>query len=186
MRPIVTLIDNLLTPDECQLIIDLNKDRLESAYLSNKVVDTKIRRSKIAWINPRDPNTDPRLRGIIDKCNYHMSQAAKKHDIELKVFELPQFTQYTSFGHYNKHCDVAINGGKRILSATIELSNSNDYYGGGISIQCGSDNHRYKRSQGSMVIFPSILTHQANTVWWGTRYSLVLWGIDHNTIGDKR
>ena len=182
MLPLITSVSNVLTPEECQLIIDINKDRLEQAYLKDKVVDTKVRRSKIAWIDPKDP----RIEAIIRKCNHQMIKAAEHHGIELKVFERPQFTQYTSFGHYKKHSDVASRQGKRILSATIELSNHNDYCGGGISIQCGAKFLRYKRPQGFMTMFPSILTHQANTVWWGTRYSLVLWGVDHNTIGEKK
>jgi len=182
MLPVITRINNVLTPEECRHIIDLNKNRLEPAYLRNKVINTKVRRSKIAWIHPKDPQ----FKSIIDKCHYQMAKAALTHNVELKVFERSQFTQYKPFGFYKKHCDVGTKYGKRVISATIELSNPDDYYGGGISIQAGDTFRHYKSPQGTMIIFPSILTHQANTVWYGTRYSLVIWGVDHNTVGEKK
>ena len=75
-------------------------------------------------------------------------------------------------------------GKVRKLSATINLTEPEQYKGGNLKFDFGphSDGERYHecieiRPQGSMVVFPSFVHHQVTPVDVGIRYSLVLWSL---------
>lgn len=75
-------------------------------------------------------------------------------------------------------------GKVRKLSMTVNLNNSNDYVGGDLKFDLGphTPGNRYivceeAKNQGSIIIFPSFLSHQVTPVEKGTRYSLVMWSV---------
>lgn len=72
----------------------------------------------------------------------------------------------------------------RKLSATINLNLPGDYEGGNLKFDYGphTEGERYHecteiRPQGSIIVFPSFISHQVTPVTKGTRYSLVLWSL---------
>ena len=180
MRPIWTQVDNLFTPDECKQIIEVSKLNLATAE-TNKDGETSKktwgRRSKICWIDSQSC-----LNSLVARAARTLTAISlAEHCLNVDFIENPQFTQYKPFDYYRKHRDVSFCGPHRLMSATIELTDPKDYWGGGLWIDSlGGTKPRLNR--GSMVAFPSILHHSALPVWFGTRYSLVIWA---HFIGEK-
>ena len=80
--------------------------------------------------------------------------------------------------------DVNFVGKVRKLSVTINLNKPGDYEGGNLKFDfCPhTEGERYHecteiRPQGSVIVFPSFVTHQVTPITKGTRYSLVMWNL---------
>jgi PKHD-type hydroxylase len=67
----------------------------------------------------------------------------------------------------------------RKLTAIIQLSDENDYDGGdfefGITNSDGTDLVKGNRKQGTLIIFPSFLSHRVAPITKGYRYSIITW-----------
>lgn len=180
MRPIWTQVDNLFTADECKKIIEVSKINLAPAKTNKDGEISKKtwgRRSQICWLDSKSC-----LNGLVGRAARALTEISlAEHCLNVDFIENPQFTQYKPFDYYRKHRDVGFSGPHRLMSATIELTDPKDYWGGGLWIESlGVTKPRLNR--GSMVAFPSILRHSALPVWFGTRYSLVIWA---HFIGGK-
>ncbi len=142
-----------------------------------------IRNSRTTWIST--PWIYNLLNPIVNNCNnlgFHFNISEKEH---------VQFTEYKPNGHYNWHQDtVDIEQNKKLirkLSMIVQLSDPNDYEGGGLSFNLRGldsmsedtliDVPKKFRTQGSVVVFPSYLWHKINTITDGIRYSLVMWSL---------
>lgn len=174
MRNEITYVKNVLSPEECQAIIDDQLPLVGAGMVGGgPKVAKKVRKSKVAFI----PNNHPALRPYIKRIHDVIVDIARTvHQTEITTFEHAQFTVYKPFGFYKPHVDVQKIAPMRTISATIELSDPKDYIGGGITIHNHPGAKAQPRSRGSLITFPSLALHEANTVWWGTRYSLVIWG----------
>jgi PKHD-type hydroxylase len=65
---------------------------------------------------------------------------------------------------------------QRKLSCSVQLSDENDYEGGDLLFQPGSDKEIIvPKKQGSIIVFSSMLRHKVAPVTSGTRYSAVAW-----------
>lgn len=67
----------------------------------------------------------------------------------------------------------ADDGGRRKLSLTFQLSDGATYGGGDLEF-LGQQLHPFVRTQGTLIAFPSFLTHRVTPIEFGTRYSLVV------------
>jgi len=175
MRSLVTHVKNILSPEECREIIDDQIPWLSPGLTGGGKKTTKEwRKSDVAFI----PNNHPHLKKYISRIHKVIADIARTvHQTEITAFEHAQFTRYKSFGFYKPHNDVQIVAPMRTISATIELSNPQDYIGGGITIYSTTTKGvKQPKEQGTLITFPSLALHEANTVYWGTRYSLVIWG----------
>jgi predicted 2-oxoglutarate/Fe(II)-dependent dioxygenase YbiX len=165
---------DVLSSEECQEIIDAERPNLEKARFFNvekKLFPALTRNSSVSWIRSGSVH-DSLMHRVIDV----IGQAAREaFDVRLNHFEPIQFSEYGIFGHYGKHRDSGTNGPSRWISATVELSDPKDYVGGGLWLD-SEGSTRPEKKQGSVIVFPSILSHRALPVWWGKRNSLVLWG----------
>jgi len=170
-KPIV--IKNVFPPSICEQIIEYKKKDVRAGLVGHKggSVVKKIRRSNVCFMDKNDPFT-PWLNVAKD----HIAKVAREvHKINIVAFERVQFTEYLQFGYYRKHFDTSHNGPIRRISATLELSDPKSIIGGGLNLYF-EKKFSPKKEQGSLVIFPSCVLHEAKTVWWGKRYSLVFWG----------
>ena len=80
--------------------------------------------------------------------------------------------------------DINFVGKVRKLSVTINLNKPGDYEGGNLKFDFGphTEGERYHecteiRPQGSIIVFPSFVTHQVTPITKGKRYSLVMWNL---------
>jgi len=175
------VFENALSEETCQRIISLGKDKWKEAVIAHNVVseasvNTKIRRTDVAWSNDdwlfnlcwdyaNTANVNSNWNFIIDAC------------------EPMQITKYEKDGHYDFHQDgngftkhfkptnKFLHGKARKLSMTIVLSE--DYEGG--EFQFYDDERLIKEKTGTVIVFPSYMVHRVKPVTKGTRYSLVAW-----------
>lgn len=178
MRPIWVQLADVLSPEECQRIIDSERLKLTKAGFYNekqKKFPVLKRNSSVSWIR-NGAELDDLMLKVVDAISVVSKNV---FDIGINYFEPIQFTEYGPLGHYGKHRDVGTDGPLRWISATVELSANKSYIGGGLWID-SEGNKKPERKQGSVIVFPSVLMHSALPVWWGRRNSLVLWGTVSN------
>lgn len=174
MRPIYKYYNNVLSKEECEYLIKYSEDKLEVAKTANIKSSLFMRKSKVAWITPESGEECNKIvRKIIDLMFY---ESESTHSQELSEIESIQIARYNLLDHYNKHIDIGSEGNYRILSGVVELSNPKDYTGGGLDIFIADKKYNIPLQQGTVVFFPSILTHRAKPVFYGSRYSMSLWG----------
>ena len=170
--------DQGFTPEECDRIIEIGESYdLDSAVVGNTtepgVID-RIRVSKTSWIGLND-DTEwiyERL-GKILRC---MNGMYWRYDIH-GFHEHLQYTVYDGTGtHYDWHVDnnMLTDLPPRKLSMSVQLSDPDDYDGGGLEISDGNIvEASYKR--GDVIVFPSYRVHRVTPVTEGIRRSLVVW-----------
>ncbi|MDT2022137.1 Fe2+-dependent dioxygenase [Methylocella sp. CPCC 101449] len=101
--------------------------------------------------------------------------------LPLKVLP-PRFNRYAGSGSYGDHIDASIFGvpqsGVRIrgdLSATLFISEPEDYDGGELLIQGEMEKHRVKLPAGQMILYPANTIHQVTSVTRGARFASFFW-----------
>jgi PKHD-type hydroxylase len=137
------------------------------------MVDTTYRNNSIIWINETDPNIRfvmERLTDIVNELN------SKYFKFNLYGFCEPlQFTEYNAPSeYYKKHIDKMYNGAIRKLSIVVQLTDPAEYEGGELLIDLGTE-LLTRKTQGSVIVFPSYVLHEVKPVTKGTRHSLVAW-----------
>lgn len=137
------------------------------------------RSSEIRWVNPLHANTQ-----FVKELLWYYANEANKNAFGFDINYLPdiQYTKYTAeeYGKYDWHCDTFWANPTtydRKLSIIIQLSDSTDYEGGNFEIdhqhpQLPADQIRTK---GTVIVFPSFLSHRVTPVTKGIRKSLVSW-----------
>ena len=93
--------------------------------------------------------------------------------------EKVKILRYENGGKYKWHTDCgAKETSTRKLTAIVQLSDETLYEGGnlefGITDKSGK-NYTAPRTRGSIIIFPSFLSHRVTPVTKGRRYSLITW-----------
>jgi PKHD-type hydroxylase len=101
--------------------------------------------------------------------------------LPLRVFP-PMFNSYAGGQTFGAHVDTAIrqfaSTGQRIrtdLSATLFLTEPDDYDGGELDIQDTYGTHSVKLPAGSMVLYPASSLHAVRPVTRGARVSSFFW-----------
>ncbi|MBA6411728.1 Fe2+-dependent dioxygenase [Parahaliea sp. F7430] len=94
----------------------------------------------------------------------------------------PKFNSYSDGGHYGTHVDSALmqlpgNLGtlRSDLSATLFLSESDEYAGGELSIETNFGAQQIKLAAGDLVLYPSSSLHRVEPVSHGRRVSSFFW-----------
>jgi len=101
--------------------------------------------------------------------------------LPLKIFP-PMFNRYQGGETYGHHVDNAIRfvpgtptRVRSDLSATLFLSEPDDYEGGELLIQEQFGEQRIKLSAGDLILYPSSSLHQVTPVSRGQRLACVMW-----------
>jgi PKHD-type hydroxylase len=159
---------------------DLIKDNFNSENSSDGTYigpnDTKVigekRDTKVCWAPPTS------YIGLL--LFSHILQANHKAGwlFDVDQIEPPQIGEYSVGGHYDWHKDEPFytrsSGNlQRKLSISLFLSDPESYEGGDFLFE-GNDTP-ITRKQGSIVVFPSGITHKVAPVTSGVRYSAVAW-----------
>jgi PKHD-type hydroxylase len=166
----------IFTKEECEKIIKLGQDSFTQSKTeddgSNNIVES-YRKSEHFAIEVTDDTRwiFERLEGVIKQLN------SQYFNFNISGFhESLQLTKYEVGGKYNKHMDSGCNTFlPRKLSAVVQLSNPDEYEGGGLEVFSSQEPIESKKDQGSIIIFPSFMMHKVKEVTKGTRYSLVSW-----------
>ena len=101
--------------------------------------------------------------------------------LPLRVFP-PMFNSYASGQTFGTHVDTAIRQdartGQRIrtdLSATLFLTEPEEYDGGELVVEDSYGEHRVKGAAGGMVLYPETSLHRVEPVTRGARISSFFW-----------
>lgn len=93
----------------------------------------------------------------------------------------PKFNCYQNSGHYGQHIDSAImrcvDGGslRSDLSATLFLSQAQDYEGGELCVEIGGCLQEIKLDAGDMILYPANCLHEVKAVPKGQRLAAFFW-----------
>lgn len=93
----------------------------------------------------------------------------------------PMFNRYGPGKKFDNHVDNAIRfapGGERVradLSATLFLSEPDEYDGGELTVEDTFGTHEVKLPAGDMVLYPSSSLHRVEPIRRGERTSVILW-----------
>lgn len=169
------------TPEQCQDIIYRARELPVSDANIGKggefAEDTDTRRSIIRWVRRNSEWAD--LFTEVDKL---VANANTNHfNVSYQYCNAFQFTEYDESyqGHYVEHMDTFLTfpGAQRKLSVSVQLSDPDSYVGGDFEFtKCGqTPNPVNIRTQGTVIVFPSITYHKVTPVTGGRRYSLVAW-----------
>ena len=187
----ILTLPNFLTKEECEIIIDYaNKQKKVIAKVGLNTLDKETRSNNIGWLSvSRDKSLGwlfNKIASVIYKSNkdvYNFHIIGLTEDI--------QFTEYCEIDdHYKWHTDC---GGSNVrkISASIQLSDPKDYEGCELEFahyphidetkketdisKLQKEQSNIAKQQGSIIIFPSYLTHRVTQLKSGKRYSLVVW-----------
>lgn len=166
----------LLTPDECQAIIDLAKDSdamRDSMVVADGegVIDTKWRKAQHMYLLP-GPDTNE----LLDKLMTTTLFANKKFKFDIDAFEAVSIVRYPVGGHYSWHKDIGSkHTAHRKISMSVQLSADHTYEGGDLEIDLHSKVFRAPRERGSVTVFCSWERHRVTPVLRGERWAIVAW-----------
>ncbi len=175
------LITNLLTKEECEVIIKMGESHSLVQMKSSKFVDGKIVDSNLEYAGNKrmgcyfvdefllDPTLQSLTKKIIDLSN------------QLKPFNSIEYTRVPkySFNRYSKgdflewHEDrhEIISGAT--LTYIIQLND--DYVGGDVKYMIEGIEYSVPKVAGSVFIFDPNISHSVDVIESGTRYSINVW-----------
>jgi len=167
-------VRNVFTPEECNLIINSpdtfeQKDALIGADIGR--VDTSVRKTKVKFFK-QTPDT----LWIGDRIHKYAWEANRNYfNFNISFLADLELLEYREGYFYDWHVDITPSDGidSRKLSIIIFLSDPEDYDGGGVGFDFGRPS--VVLSQGSMLIFSSLLRHKVHPVTRGIRHSFVAW-----------
>ncbi len=171
------VIEKVFTPEEA---IGFGEQLADSAW-----VDGKLSAGSQAASVKTNQHLDDRIdlardigNAILGRLNSHpqfVSAALPNRILP------PKFNRYTGGGQYGAHVDSSIMGmpgGGQIrtdLSATLFLSQPDDYEGGELVIDTRFGAQDVKLEAGDLVLYPSTSLHCVNPVLSGARICSVFW-----------
>lgn len=176
-------IYDALHPRICDEIIGIiidEKEGVAGKIGSDGTTDKKRRDSFVRWYD------ESWLYNLMIP-NVKFANSFAGWDFDWETAEPMQFTSYANDQYYHWHYDGSSdrsgldkNNKIRKLSAILFLNNA--YSGGELEMSVldgGAKKRIFKPSskvgKGSMVVFPSFITHRITPVTHGVRYSIVLW-----------
>jgi len=138
-------------------------------------IDKTYRISKIKWLEHNDQTHHiyDRLTGLMKIANKDMW---KFHITTLE--DNLQYTEYNADeqGHYDWHMDFGgQNSSTRKLSMVIQLTDPAEYEGGTLEFMINRSILEAPKDKGTVIFFPSYLTHRVTQITKGKRNSLVYW-----------
>jgi PKHD-type hydroxylase len=162
-------INNFLTKDQCQSILNYSLDKLKpqtaKIVSENGAVVDSHRKSKIVFDK-------------FDEFGYLKKKVMNLvlDNVSVNGYEMTwndkgyQFTLYDENDFYNWHTD---NSHGRYCSVVIQLNEG--YDGGNLELRLDEETVTMEQGVGNAIIFLSSVNHRVTEILKGTRYSLVNW-----------
>lgn len=169
-----------LSDDRVSSIIDIcERYPIQPATIGDTSIsrDDEYRRSEIRWV---DSYAETEL---VDLLWFYILEANRNsYGFHVDYLTEIQYTIYNSnnLGKYDWHQDVFWANNRcydRKLSITVQLSDSEEYEGGDFQFDPSIpplDPNEIRR-KGTVIVFPSFLSHRVTPVTKGIRKSLVTW-----------
>ena len=179
-----TYYSSAMSDEWCDRVIKNAKENYapeEGVMILNNTqkVDHSGRKSILRWLNA-SIETD-----ITQTIWYYGNRVNRENfNFDIRYLTELQFTEYQGSeekpAKYDFHQDIIWNSNcaaHRKISIIIQLSNPLDYVGGDLEFDLSLPQPPASelRKRGTVIVFPSFLTHRVTGVTAGTRYSLVSW-----------
>tara|TARA_R110002167_G_scaffold47967_1_gene141770 strand:- start:69060 stop:69740 length:681 start_codon:yes stop_codon:yes gene_type:complete len=170
-------IHEVLKPEQ---VHTMRKALLEPQWVDGN--QTSGHQSALAKRNRQLPENSP----VAQECGKTILKALQGSGLFMsaalpqRVFP-PLFNRYEGGEHFANHVDNAIRalpmGGqiRTDLSATLFLSDPQDYDGGELLVDDTYGAHKVKLSAGSMILYPSTSLHRVTPVTRGMRLASFFW-----------
>jgi len=177
----VKYIENFLTPEECNFIIDLGKSLGLNKMTSSKFVNGVYTESGL------NENTNKRMgcyfvdntlelseiKSISDKTITILNELKPFNGIKYNGIPKYSFNEYSKDDFLDWHSDS-----HEIMygaSSTIIFQLNDDYDGGDVIYMIDGIEYNVPKKQGSIFIFDSNILHCVDKLNSGIRYSLNVW-----------
>ena len=174
-------IDNFLTIDECNFIIDLGnsiglKKMTSSKFVNGVYTETALneytnKRMGCYFVN--DILRLSKVKAITNKTITKLNELKPFNGIEYIGVPKYSFNRYSNGDFLDWHSDS-----HEIMygaSSTVIFQLNENYEGGDIVYIIDGVEHRIPKKQGSIFIFDSNILHCVNKITNGIRYSLNVW-----------
>ena len=183
-KPVYWIWEKKLPKQLCELLIQESKNfELKNQGLINTTngkIDKKIRDSNISWAPPNHW-----IEGILLTHAFYANESANWH-YNITHSKSVQIGEYTDNGHYDWHQDWDpfnnIHSNIRKISMVCLLNDRSEFEGGEFAIKLMDDEKIINLEQGTIIAFPSFLTHKVYPVTKGTRISAVSWIVGDRTF----
>ena len=191
--------DSVLTPRFCENVIKFGLQQKEQLARTGGYGERKLNKKEILNLKQKRNsdvvflNEEWIYREIHPYINRANEQAG--WNFKWEHSESIQFTKYKPNEFYTWHSDDLpksfgenshpnYHGKIRKLSATVNLTDPSEYTGGDFEIDLRNNEHGRNivtldqiKPKGSLLVFPSFVTHQVRPVRTGERTSLVIWSL---------
>ncbi|QEW18908.1 PKHD-type hydroxylase [Marinibacterium anthonyi] len=173
----VHAIPGAFSASECDAILVLAREgERADARLVGRARDHNLRRAELVWLDEVE-GTDWIMGRIIDLVRVANRDV---YGFDLTDFsESPQVARYGAEreGHFAWHADIGDGplASRRKLTMVVQLSEDEDYEGGGLEVMPSAQAIVASRARGSATLFPSFLLHRVTPVTAGERHSLTIW-----------
>lgn len=142
----------------------------ETGISDDSIVIESVRKSGVTWLY-----REPRTKWIFDRIDAVVREVNQTYRFDLSGYNLIQIARYSEGNYYDWHLDIGSKvASTRKLSITVQLSDPEDYDGGELEL-FSFTRKKPTRNIGSIIVFPSFLTHRVAPVTRGMRWSLVAW-----------
>jgi PKHD-type hydroxylase len=176
-----------IPPEKCQDLIQAASKTTPETGKTREPQYAKARKSTISWI--ADPKIYDLLNPFIHKANKNAGW-----NFQWSWNESSQFTVYKKGDYYHWHMDslphltAPVNhpyhNKIRKLSLTLQLTDPSQYTGGDFQFKWLNSHAQIEtvtvkdaRDLGTIIIFPSFLSHRVTPITKGIRRSLVNWSL---------
>lgn len=163
-------VKKIFTQDECnEIIANAGTDWVDGEAVNDTAYS--VRQVKISTL-PLSASLIEKIKDVVFGANEFFFKFKIGGFVE---YDPPQVFRYdNNVGHYNWHNDLGPNGMiSRKLSFSIQLSEPTAYTGGQLEFLPSFGKPEIE--QGSIIVFPSYLTHRVTPMLSGTRYVIVGW-----------
>jgi PKHD-type hydroxylase len=176
MRGKIQIYRPLLTPFQCEGLIELARDRLAAAECVNLLGERRVSENRRADTFLVDADETRWLYELADGLTqeYFDVRAAD----ELRAFSGVEVVRYPEGGYFQPHHDVRSFGGWRAeMTGVIQLSPADSYQGGDLCVLM-DDWRIMPRDRGRGLLFPASSIHEVTEVQRGERWVAVWWGAE--------
>jgi PKHD-type hydroxylase len=163
------MFTGIFSSDECDRIADIaSRQRMRTGRMMYG--RPNVRKSRIAWLG-----VQAQTEWLYDKIWKTFCAVNRWYEFELLgLVDEVQYATYEVGDNFDWHLDTG--GGQtstRKISMSVQLSDERDYVGGDLEFSACS--LVTPRRRGTVIAFPSFLSHRITQVTDGVRTSLVAW-----------
>ena len=169
---------------------EIEMDRLKRVFIKENVLSDNVcneiiefgRTSVVTGVNKYPTLFQIRFKSCLLPIDHYVHsllqevwvEASNHIGTEVEFVEPYELKQYLIGDFFGRHVDNYYSLSKNIdrkITMSIQLSDYDEYEGGDLIIL----NQKIPRKKGSVIAFPSLLSHEVKTVIKGERWSLISW-----------